>query len=112
MAEETNPPPTTTPPPEPPPPSPPTPPTPPVPSDSAPDWVQGLLDAVGSIPEKVANAVKEATPPPAPPKTKEQHQDDGERILEEAGKSGNGRRKPAEGTETRKRTFADRWFGT
>lgn len=111
MADEnppTNPPPITDPPPGPP--TPPAPPAPAPPTDGTPGWLQGLIDAVGAIPEKVAAAVKEQTPAPAPAprKTGEEHRAEGAKILEDAGK-GN---PPSKGTESRKRTFADRWFGT
>jgi hypothetical protein len=112
---DTNPPPVTNPPADPPPPNPPTPPTPPAPappSGDAPGWVQGLVDAVGAIPEKVASAVREQTPAPPPPpvrKTGDEHREDGERILDAARKPPD--KSPA-GSTPRRRTFADRWFGT
>jgi hypothetical protein len=64
------------------------------------------MDAVGSIPEKVAAAVKEQTPPSTPPKTADDRRAEGAKILDDAGKP------PAKAAATRKRTFADRWFGT
>lgn len=108
MPPETDPPPQQTPPPDPTPPTPPAPPVPPVTGGTGPpEWLQGLLDAVGSIPEKVAAAVKEQTPAPAPPpKTTEERREDGNKILQDAGKP------PVKAAESRKRTFADRWFGT
>jgi hypothetical protein len=71
------------------------------------------VDAVGAIPEKVAQAVKEQNPPAPPePKTRQAHEDEGNKILADAGKPPAKAGSPSAGSRNRRRTFAEWWMGT